>query len=90
MNNDLSNRQRKLLYLSTRRGTKEADMIIGGFVERNIRKFSRGELKYLEGLLLESDPDLLYWISEPLKSPKKFQHRILINLSKFQNSMKKN
>lgn len=90
MGNHLSSRQRKLLYLSTRRGTKEADMIIGGFVERYIREFSKEELKYLEALLLESDPDLLYWISDPLKSPKQYQHQILTNLSEFQISMTKN
>ncbi|MEE2954708.1 MAG: succinate dehydrogenase assembly factor 2 [Pseudomonadota bacterium] len=90
MGNQLSSRQRKLLYLSTRRGTKEADMIIGGFVKNNIKDFSEEELVFLEALLLESDPDLLYWISAPLSSPKKFQHRILTRLSEFQTFKTKN
>ena len=64
MNSDLKTiRLKRLLYQSNHRGTKEADIIIGGFAERFIEKLSESELDDFENLLSVSDPDLMNWLS---------------------------
>ena len=55
-------RRRRLLYRSTHRGTREADLILGGFVRAHLADLSSGEFACLERLLEESDPDLMAWI----------------------------
>ena len=57
-------RRKRLLYQSTHRGTKEADLILGGFARAHMASMSSDELAQFEALLEESDPDLMAWIGE--------------------------
>ena len=59
----LSPRRRRLLFRAWHRGTKEADLMIGTFVKRNIAAFSEGELEELESVLELQDVDLADWLS---------------------------
>ena len=43
--------KKKLLYRASYRGTKEMDIILGNFVERNINNFSLQQLNELEKFL---------------------------------------
>ena len=60
MNENDRNRAR-LRYRSHHRGTKEMDLLLGSFADRNIAGFSAGELADYETLLAEPDPDLYDW-----------------------------
>lgn len=59
----LSPRRRRLLFRATHRGTKEADLLVGGFVRRHIGGFSEGELDELEAVLELPDVDLAEWLA---------------------------
>jgi antitoxin CptB len=59
----LDPRRRKLLYRATHRGTKENDLLIGGFVSRRISLFSQAELESLEQLLDLPETDLADWVT---------------------------
>ena len=59
----LSPRRRRLMFRASHRGTKEADLMIGGFVRRNIAGFSEAELDELEAVLELPDVDLADWLS---------------------------
>ncbi len=59
----LSPRHRRLLFRAWHRGTKEADLLIGGFVRRHLASFSGPELDDLEALLELPDVDLADWLS---------------------------
>jgi antitoxin CptB len=59
----LSPRRKRLLFRAWHRGTKEADLMIGGFVKRNIAGFTEGELDELEAVLELPDVDLADWLS---------------------------
>lgn len=59
----LDARRRRLLFRARHRGTKEADLIIGGFVARFIATFSDSELDELEAVLEYPDVDLADWLS---------------------------
>ncbi|WP_211861662.1 FAD assembly factor SdhE [Neoroseomonas soli] len=60
---DLDSRRRRLVFRALHRGTKEADLMIGGFVTRNIAAFSEAELDEIEAVLEHWDVDLADWLS---------------------------
>ena len=59
----LDTRRRRLRYRAWHRGTKEADLIVGGFVDRHIAAFTEDELDELEAVLELPDVDLADWLS---------------------------
>lgn len=59
----LSPRRRRLLFRAWHRGTKEADLMIGGFVKRHVAAFTEAELDQLEAMLELPDLDLSDWLS---------------------------
>ncbi len=66
---DLSPRRRRLLFRAWHRGTKEADLMIGGFVSRNLAAFSEAELAEVEAVLELPDVDLSDWLSGRREPP---------------------
>ena len=59
----LDPRRRRLLFRARHRGTKEADLMIGAFAERNMAAFTEAELDELEAVLEHPDVDLADWLS---------------------------
>ncbi len=59
----LDQRRRRLLYRATHRGTKENDLLIGGFVSRHIALLSQTEIESLEDLLELPETDLADWLT---------------------------
>ena len=72
---ELSPRRRRLIFRASHRGTKETDLLIGGFVSRRIESFSEEELDEVEALLEVPDVYLTDWLSgrrpvpEDLRTP---------------------
>lgn len=62
-------RRRRLLFRACHRGTKEADLMIGGFVSRNLAAFSEAELAEVEAVLELPDVDLSDWLSGRREPP---------------------
>jgi antitoxin CptB len=58
----LDSRRRRLLYRATHRGTKENDVLIGGFVTRRIAALSEADIDALEHLLELPENDLADWL----------------------------
>lgn len=54
--------RKRLKYRATHRGTKEADAILGGFVETHGPDLSDDKLDALEAILDCSDPDIADWL----------------------------
>ncbi len=59
----LDPRRRRLRYRAWHRGTKESDLVVGGFVDRHITTLSDAELDELEAVLELPDVDLADWLS---------------------------
>jgi antitoxin CptB len=78
-------RRRRLLYQSKRRGSKEADMVIGQFAVEFLDDMTSEELDQLESLLQESDPDLMTWVSGLETPPDKHQNSIFQRICNFKN-----
>ena len=59
----LDNRRRRLLFRATHRGTSENDLLVGGFVQARIARFSEAELDALEDVMELPDADLADWLT---------------------------
>ena len=59
----LNDRQKKLLFRSWHRGTREADLMVGRFAEHYVPTLDEAGLDIFEELLDENDPDIFDWIS---------------------------
>ncbi|HET8726179.1 MAG TPA: succinate dehydrogenase assembly factor 2 [Alphaproteobacteria bacterium] len=59
---DIVARRRRLKFRSWHRGTREADLLLGSFVDRHVDAFSAEQLDRLEALLENGDPDIYDWM----------------------------
>ena len=66
---ELSPRRRRLVFRAYHRGTKEADLMVGRFVDRHITAFTDAEMDDLEAVLDYQDPDLTDWLTGRLPIP---------------------
>ena len=64
----MNNLIKKLLYRANHRGTKEMDLVIGGFANENLKKLTFEELKEFEILLNFSDKELSSWLVDNKKN----------------------
>ncbi len=77
---ELDTRRRRLLFRARHRGTKEADLMIGGFVTRHIAQLSELELDELEAVLEHLDVDLADWLSGRRPVPPEYRTPMLDRL----------
>lgn len=70
-------RRRRLLFRAHHRGTKEADLMIGGFVTRHVGTLTDAELDLLEAVLELPDVDLADWLSGRLPVPAGLRNAML-------------
>ena len=64
--------RKRLLIRSWRRGTKELDLILGQFSEKNLNKLKMPELNLYEQFLSNDDYLIYDWIFKKAGSPKNF------------------
>jgi antitoxin CptB len=62
-------RRKRLLWRATHRGIKEMDLILGGFVTRNLDGFSEAEIAELERIMDIPDQDMLSWATKQADIP---------------------
>lgn len=65
-------RLRRLKIRSMRRGTREMDLILGGFADSLLDTLGGPDLHDYEKLLEESDQDLYLWMSGQADPPQGF------------------
>lgn len=58
---DREHRLKRLRFRAWHRGTKEADLLIGGFFDRHHENWSGDEIALFETLLEEQDVDIMAW-----------------------------
>jgi len=62
-------RRKRLLWRASHRGTREMDLLLGGFAQAYIDSFSEAELDELETIIDLSDPQLMGWILGDIQVP---------------------
>ena len=58
---DRETRLKRLRFRSWHRGTKEADLMIGGFYDRYASSWNDSEIAWFESLMDEEDVDIMAW-----------------------------
>ena len=69
---DETSRRKRLLWRATHRGIKEMDLILGGFVTRQLDGFTAAEIAELERIMDIPDQDMLSWAT--LQAPVPPEH----------------
>ena len=58
---DHETRLKRLGFRSSHRGTREADMMVGGFADRWLDEMSEQDIAWFEVLMDEQDVDIMAW-----------------------------
>jgi antitoxin CptB len=58
---DRETRLKRLHYRAWHRGTREADLLIGGFFDAHGERWDDAEIDLFEALLEEQDVDIMAW-----------------------------
>jgi antitoxin CptB len=66
---DNDTHRKRLLLRARRRGTREADLILGSFAESHLADFDAAQLAAFEALLEVPDADLFDWINRRSAPP---------------------
>jgi antitoxin CptB len=77
-------RRKRLLWRATHRGTKEMDLVVGGFVRQNIDRIDEAGLKELEAIIELPDPELQSWLLGQKPVPEQHKSATLLRLLAFQ------
>ena len=59
------------------RGTRETDLLFGGFADRHLASLNGEQLDRLERLLENSDPDLYAWLTRREPTPSEHDHDVM-------------
>lgn len=73
-----------LKFRAWHRGTREMDLLLGSFADRNIDAFDADQLKEFEKLLECPDPDLYEWVSGQSKPPEDEESSVMTLLLQHQ------
>ena len=68
--------RKRLVIRSWRRGTKELDLILGQFADRNLNKFKMSELNLYERFLSYDDHLIYNWLFSKEEGPQTFESLI--------------
>lgn len=66
-------RLRRLSFRASHRGTKEADLMIGGFFDAYGATWTEEQLIWFETLMDEQDVDIMAWALGTLPTPAQYQ-----------------
>ena len=80
---DLSTFQKKLLYKSTHRGSKEMDLILGKFAHKYLSLFNEDELAMLETILEMDDNDIYHYALNKKEIPESLNNRVFTLLKDY-------
>ena len=64
---------KRLCWRAHHRGTKEADLLIGGFFDRYGQGWSEDEMAWFETLLEEQDVDIMAWAIGTAAAPDRYR-----------------
>jgi antitoxin CptB len=79
---DLTHRLARARFRAWHRGTREADFMIGGFVDRHHASWSEPELAWFEALLDENEVDVLAWALGAAEVPEEYAGPQMLALQK--------
>jgi antitoxin CptB len=79
---DFTHRLARARFRAWHRGTREADLMIGGFYDRHHAAWDENELAWFEALLDEDDVDVMAWALSAREAPPAYAGPLLQALVK--------
>lgn len=79
---DLETRLKRLRFRAWHRGTKEADLLIGGFFDRFSGTWGEEEIAWYERLMAETDVDIMAWAIGSAPVPPAFQGPLMLQMQR--------
>ena len=73
-------RRKRLRFRCWRRGSREADLLLGRFADRHLETMDATALDRLDALLNESDPDLWDWVVRGAEAPATIDQTLITQL----------
>ena len=73
-------RLKRLRFRAWHRGTREADLVLGGYFDRHHRDWSEADIDWFERLLEEQDVDILAWAFGTSPPPERFGGDMMLRL----------
>ena len=83
MSETLDARRKRLKYRSSYTGTKETDVMLGGFANRHLADLDEAQLDRYEHLLEIDDPRLYKWITGREPAPEEYDTDVLRMIQNF-------
>jgi antitoxin CptB len=77
---DRDARLKRLRFRAWHRGTKEADLLIGGFFDRYSAEWDEAEMAWFEALLEEQDVDIMAWAIGTAAPPERWDGAMMRQL----------
>ncbi|KQM28647.1 MULTISPECIES: FAD assembly factor SdhE [unclassified Sphingomonas] len=74
---DRETRLKRLKFRSWHRGTREADLMIGGYFDAHSATWSDADMDWFEEFLEEQDVDIMAWAMGVQPPPAQFDHPVL-------------
>ncbi len=85
----LDERRKRARFRSVRRGTKESDLVVGGFAANCLDALDAGQLARFEALLDVPDQDLLAWVVGLRPAPAEHDHDVLALMREYRSSIRR-
>lgn len=83
MTEDTDIRRKKLRFRAWHRGTREMDLLMGGFADTHLAELSAAELDAFEDLLDRPDLEVYDWITGAVPTPGELQSSLMKKLQAF-------
>ncbi len=71
---------KRLRFRAWHRGTREADMLVGGYFDRWHSAWDAAEMAWFEAFLEEQDVDILAWAIGTASAPTRWQGKMMTRL----------
>ncbi len=73
---------KRLHWRAHHRGTREADLLVGGFFDAHHAEWGAGECAQFEAMLEEQDVDIMAWAHGTAQPPERFEGPMMAALRK--------
>lgn len=75
-----NDRLKRLSFRAWHRGTKEADILIGGYFDRHSAQWDDVQMEWFEALLQEEDVDIMAWAIGTAAPPERYAGAMMRDL----------
>jgi antitoxin CptB len=75
-------RLKRLRFRAWHRGTREADLLVGGYFDCRHQSWGEADIDWFEALLEEQDVDILAWALGTAEPPERFAGDMMLGLKR--------